>query len=60
MPTRSLRQPSGQGRTPLKLDEGPVNFIAIARVNLIPTVNDSGEQGVSSSTLAAGGVLVDY
>jgi ABC-type antimicrobial peptide transport system permease subunit len=44
----------------LKLDAGSVNFMAIARVNLIPTVNDSNEQGIPGSTVATGGVLADY
>lgn len=39
---------------------GTVNYIAVAEVNHIPTINDSADAGEANGYVALGGVLVDF
>ncbi len=39
---------------------GPVNCVAIAEVQYIPTINDSAESNDTGDYIPSGGVLVDY
>jgi ABC-type lipoprotein release transport system permease subunit len=44
----------------LSFSDGTVNFVALAKVQHIPTISDNAGYGNASSTVSSGGILVDY
>jgi putative ABC transport system permease protein len=57
---QSLKLTPNASSFSLNFTEGVVHFIAIARVQQIPTVNDLSASTANSGSVPNGGILVDY
>ncbi|HYT35069.1 MAG TPA: ABC transporter permease [Ktedonobacteraceae bacterium] len=57
---QSLKLSPNASSFSLNFTEGTVNFMAIAEVQHIPTVDDRGSSTANSGSVPNGGILVDY